>query len=350
MNHAFPLVAALLLLCTGCHSGSEPAPQASPEPIARVQTAPLVRRELTEQLDLYGTVVPGPEARSAPSVPFESRVLRVHVRTGQRVGTGDPLVDVEPSPEARLALEQVRTDAAAATETEAAVTARFASRLATRSDVAAAARDARAAEQRVHSLVSRGAATGLTLAAAGPSVVTAVHVTEGALVTAGDPLVDLDLREHLEVRFGVEAEDIDRVLEGTRIRVRDLGLSPRVEVEAILRAVGESVNAESRLVDTYASLPEGSGLLLGQRVAGALEIRSDLTFVVPRAALVPEPDRVVVFCVDDSDAAVSHAVRVGLENDADVEILSPDLTAGMRIVVSGAAVLEDGMRVVEAGP
>lgn len=335
------------LVAAACGGGAE-APAASPPAVAQVQTAPLERRSLQEQLTLYGTVVPGPESQHSASAAFECVVRRIHVRVGQSVVTGEPLIDVEPSPDAVLSLQQARTDAASAAETLASVQARFASRLATQSEVAAAQRDARDAQLRVRSLVVRGSVSVQTLAATGPSVVTAVHVTEGALAPAGAALVDLDLSAHREVHFGVEVEDVAYVAAGAPIRVRDLGRPPRVEIGGVLRATGESVNEASRLVDLFASLPDDPGLLLGQRVAGTLSIDSGPVFVVPRSALVPEPDRMVLYTVTSDEVAHAHAVRVGLENDEEVEVLAPDLEVDMRVVVSGASVLTDGMSVAEA--
>jgi len=52
--------------------------------------------------------------------------------------------------------------------------------------------------------------------------------------------------------------------------------------------------------------------------------------------------------VTSDDVAHAHAVRVGLENDEEVEVLAPDLEVDMRVVVSGASVLTDGMSIAEA--
>jgi len=276
-------------------------------------------------------------------------VRTIHVRVGQQVRTGDPLIEIGPSADAKLALKQARAEAAASKTTLSSVHARFASHLATNSEVAAAERDERDAEIRVQSLVARGAGEPRTLVAAGPALVSSVPVTEGALSTAGAPLVELYLSSHLEVRFGIEVEDVFRIAPGAPLRVQDLGLPPQIVVDAVVRAVGQSINGATRLVECYASLPAASGFLLGQRVSGRLPVETGPVWAVPRAALVPEPSRMVIYTVKDGRAK-SHVVRIGLENDAEAEITNEGLEDGVEVVVSGAAVLTDGMRVRRSTP
>ena len=65
-----------LLGLPACGGGSAPGPVEA-EVVARVQTSPLQRRAPVEELAVYGTVVPGPQARHTSSVPFESVVTAV---------------------------------------------------------------------------------------------------------------------------------------------------------------------------------------------------------------------------------------------------------------------------------
>ncbi|MEX1127583.1 MAG: efflux RND transporter periplasmic adaptor subunit, partial [Vicinamibacterales bacterium] len=75
----------------------------------------------------------------------------------------------------------------------------------------------------------------------------------------------------------------------------------------------------------------------GQTAAAAPRV------TVPKAAVKTIDSRTVVFVVKD-DRVERRAVRAGLENSGQVEILS-GLSAGERVVVEGPETLKDGDRV-----
>jgi len=350
MNALRTLCALSLIASVGCGSSSEAADTPSTEPVATVSVQSLTTRDITRELTVYGVVVPGPRAHYSVSVPFEASVGRVLVRVGQRVDMGEELAVVAPSADARLSLSQARADSVVATAALASAQARLASHLATQMEVSDAQRAVDDAALRVRSLVQRGAARTTTLKAPGPGIVTGIPANEGALVPVGGPVVELDSSDHREVRLGVGVDAVGLVSEGSPLHVQDLALPPRVGVDGVIRSVGQSVDPDTRLVDLYASLPAESGLLLGQRVSAQIPVHSGPVLVVPRTALVPSPESMIVFTVDAQNRAHAHEVRVGLENDTDAEVSAPDLHEGASVVVSGAPVLEEGMRVRQASP
>lgn len=341
---------ACALLLTACDGGEQQAGAGDDTPAtATVQVAPARHEAVVEDLRLYGTVVPGPAASHTVSVPYESRVQRLLVREGEQVDAGDPLVEVAPSPDTRLASSEARAAVEAAERTLEAVRRRHESRLATNQDLFDAEQAVRSARLRMRSLAGRGAGRPQTIPAVGPAVVSTVHVTEGSVVPAGQPIVALALRDHREVRFGLEVEDAHRASPNDTVTVSDLGTPPAVRVDGTVRAVAETVDPRTRLVDLYVALPAAAELMFGQRVAGTLRIQGSPATVVPRAALVPQDDELIVFTVEDGHA-VEHVVRVGLETDDSVELLDGDISEGDHVVVVGAPVLEDGMPVrVEDG-
>jgi RND family efflux transporter MFP subunit len=343
-----------LLLCislSACSGAAAPAETQAPDPTASVRVAPLELRVLTEDVHLYGLVISGPAGSQTLSVPYESQITHILVREGQEVAAGDPILEVAPSPDARLAVSQASASASSAHATLLSVQERFSSHLATQQEMQQAEQAARSSDLQLQSLSVRGSAVARTMSATGPAVVAAIHVTSGAIVSAGSPLIDLDLRDHHEARFGIEVEDVRRVVLASTMEVSDLEIPPAVTVTATVRTVSDTVDAQTGLVDLFAALPPDALLLLGQHVTGSLTLAGAPTLVTARSAVLPVDDHLVVFSVRDGRAH-SHVVRIGLETDTEVEVVSDDaLAAGDAIVTRGAQVLEDGMPVaVEATP
>jgi RND family efflux transporter MFP subunit len=336
---------ALAVFVAACSGRAAPTEESAPEPTANVRVAPLERRALTETIHAYGVVVSGPAGSQTLSVPYESQITHILVREGQEVSAGDPIVEVAPSPDARLALDQASAASTSAHATLQSVQERMASHLATQQELQQAQQAARSSELQLQSLSVRGSAVVRTLSASGPAVVGSIHVTPGAIVAAGAPLAELDLRDHHEARFGIEVEDVRRMQLAATMEVSDLEIPPAVTVTATVRAVSDTVDTATGLVDLFAGLPPDAALLLGQHVRGTLPIAGSPTLVTQRSAVLPIDDHLVVFVVAD-DHAHAHVVRIGLETDDEVEIVSDDpLAPGDAIVVRGAQVLEDGMAV-----
>lgn len=342
-------------LCTlacllGCSRASPEKQAPAAEPTAEVEVAPLKRRSVTETLTVYGTVVSGPAGHGTLSVPYETRVVRMLVRAGQQLPSGAPVLEVEPSADSRLALKQAAAAVESTQESFKAVQQNFASHLATNLDFEQAEQAQRAAQMQLASLTQRGSGRARTLLSPGPSIVSAVQVSEGALVPPGGTFVELDFSDHREVRFGLEAEDVSHIETASLVQVTDLELPPVNRVAATVRAVSNAVNDQTRLVDLFAALPIDAPFMLGQRVMGQLSIVGRPGLVIARSALLPVEDHLVVFTVANNQA-VSHAVRLGLETAGEVELIASDLSENEPVVVQGALVLQSGMPVhVKARP
>ena len=86
----------------------------------------------------------------------------------------------------------------------------------------------------------------------------------------------------------------------------------------------------------------------GQSVLGKITVASVQGLIVPRAAVLPEEDKFVLFTVENGHA-VKHVVKVGLENREEINVIAPDLQAGKPVVVLGNYELKDKMAVVPDG-
>ena len=83
---------------------------------------------------------------------------------------------------------------------------------------------------------------------------------------------------------------------------------------------------------------------VGQSVLGKITVDSVQGLLVPRAAVLPEEDKFVLFTVENGHA-VRHTVKVGLDNGREINVIAPDLRAGEPVVVLGNYELKDKMPV-----
>ena len=170
-------------------SPETPGPQNGAEAIvALVRVVPLKEGTVTEEIAVYGTVIPAPGAVQAISVPFESQVRQVFVSNGQRVATGEKLVEIDPSPDTQLQLEQARNAGAAAQQNLQYVQQRFTLKLATNDQLLQARQAMQDTRLRLESLEQRGIGSKRDLVAEVAGLISKVSVQEGAIVAAGSPL------------------------------------------------------------------------------------------------------------------------------------------------------------------
>ena len=71
-----------------------------------MRIAPLREGAINKNIAAYGSVIPAPGAVQTVSVPFESQVIQIMVSNGQRVSQGNDLLEIKPSPDTALTMEQ----------------------------------------------------------------------------------------------------------------------------------------------------------------------------------------------------------------------------------------------------
>lgn len=349
------LSAALLLLITSgiywmsCRKSAGAAGQAPADTqIARVQTVPIRQGTLTETLTAYGTIVAAPGASRMVSVPFESRVARVMIASGQRVRPGDTLMVIDPSPDTALQIEQAQSAAASAGQTLKRVQERFDLKLATNEQLLAARQSFDQARLHLESLRKRGAGGG-RIRADVAGLVSQILAQEGAIVPAGGPLLEIVAGNRLEGRLSVELEDISSVRTGQSVVITHVSVPSLAPVTGSVREVSRSVTQATRLTDVFVALPASTQFLLGEYVAGKIPLTSAQGLIVPRSAVLPSADGHSVYTVQ-SGRARKYQVTVGLESATEAQVSAAGLRAGMRVVVLGNYVLQDGMAVTEGSP
>ncbi len=332
-------------------SGRQSAPQKSggqgqeTARTVRIKSVPVRKGTITEQLTVYGTVSPAPGAVQTVSVPFESSVGAVMVSAGQKVSAGDILLEIEPSPGTYLRFEQARNAYKIQRESFGHVQQLFDLKLATNAQLLQAKQALEQAQLEFESMAQRSAGKKQMLHSDVEGLINKVNVQEGAIVPAGNPLMEIVAQGRLEVILGVEAEDISKVKQGQTVSISYVNVPEPSMITGRVRKISSTVNPATRLVDLFVTLPSSVDFLLSEYVLGSITVASSEGLIVPRTAVLPEGDHYIIFTVKDSHA-VKHMVLMGLEREKEVEVIAPDLRSGDQVIVSGNYQLKDGMSVI----
>jgi len=319
-------------------------------PVAQVQTAPIRQGVLTEQITAYGLVTPAPGALQTVSVPFESQVRQIMVSNGQKVAKGNDLLEIKPSPDTALQLEQAAQALDLARQSRQFVERKFELKLATNDQVLQAKQALQQAQLRLESMKKRGVGAPRIIHADAGGLIKKVFAQEGAIVPAGNPLLEIVAQNRLEVRLGVEPDDINRVGPNQPVSLTRVNVPSAPAVTGHIRKISYGLDPATRLVDVFVTLPTSADFLLGESISGAIAVASVQGLIVPHSAILPEGQGHSLFTIKDN-RAVKHLVQVGLRNDKEVEIKGARLQAGEPVVVLGNYELKNGMAVkVEAAP
>jgi membrane fusion protein, multidrug efflux system len=313
-------------------------------PVARVKIVVIRTGTIEEIHTVYGEIVPAPGSLQSVSVPFESRVLRVMVNLGQDVTQAEALAEIEPSPDTYLKLHQAQSTYETAKQALRHVQDKFDLKLATNDQLLQAKQAFQQADLDLQSMKKRGIGGPQVILADVEGLVNGISAQVGAIVPAGNPLLQLVKQRRLEARLGVESENIERVRTGMPVFISFVNVPASPGLTGAIRKISHLVNPASRVLDVFVSLPQSSKLLLGQSVLGRITVASVQGLVVPRAAVLPEEDKFVLFTIENG-RAVKHTVKLGLDNGTEINVIAPDLRDGTPVVLLGNYELKDKMLV-----
>src|SRR5260370_42016783 len=94
------------------------------------------------------------------------------------------------------------------------------------------------------------------------AIVAKVDVEDGQVASAGSPLVELIATGDIEIKLGVEPEDVAKLRVGQRVGISLVNNPATSEIEGTVRLVTQRVNPADRLFDGCVSVPQGTQLLL----------------------------------------------------------------------------------------
>jgi membrane fusion protein, multidrug efflux system len=314
------------------------------KPVATVQAVPIKKTTITENIIVYGTVIPAPGAVQAVSLPFESRIHHILVSNGQRVSEGEILLETEPSRDTHLQVEEARNAAESAKLALKHMQERFDLKLSTNQELLQAKQAFKEAQLRLESLEQKGAGQNQQIRATSQAVVNKISVQEGSIVSAGSTLLEIVPQNRFEVRFGVEPEDMKYLRVDQPVSLSSVNTRKSSSVTGRTRAISQSINPATRLIDVFVELPPFTNqFLLDEYIRGKIDIASKIGVVVPRTAVLPEEDgHYVLFTVKDGHAK-KHTVQIGLESQNEIEVVGSGFQPGDLVVTLGNYELKDGM-------
>src|SRR6266550_5128268 len=339
---ALVVIAALVWVAQRFGVGKE---EKAPGPVAQVQIARVARKMITEKLIVYGSVIAQPGKTHSVSVAFETRVRHILVAPGQFVRESDPLIEIELSPAAQVQFQQAKNAAEAARKELKQAQERFNLKLATNQELSAAEKTARDAEVQLATLQRAAAGGDNRIHADMAGVIAKVGVQDGQIVAAGSPLIEIVAESEIEVKLGLEPEDLSAAQEGAPIIIFPVNDPTAAKVEGAIRLVTRRVDPATRLIDVYVALPEGTKLLLDQYVRGEIQRIEKDALVVPRSAVLPNESREFEVFTVTNNRAKKHTVKIGAENSQEMQVIADDLHEGDPVVTVGNYELEDGMSV-----
>jgi RND family efflux transporter MFP subunit len=315
------------------------------KPVAGVEVAKVERKTISEKVIAYGSVVAQPGKTHSVSIAFETRVRHILVAPGQFVQENDPLVEIELSPATQVQFQQAKNAADAARKELKQTQERFNLKLATNQDLSAAEKTARDAEAQLAALQRAGAGGDNRVHSDVAGVIAKVNTQDGQIVAPGGPLVEIVAESDIEVKLGIEAEDLWAAQEGAPVTIIPLNDPTAPTVQGTIRLVTRRIDPTTRLVDVYVALPQATKLFLDGYVRGEIQRVKKNALVVPRSAVLPNESRDFELFTVVNNRAVKHIVKIGTENPNEVQVITDDLHEGEPVVIVGNYELKDGMSV-----
>jgi membrane fusion protein (multidrug efflux system) len=340
------VVATLVFLFV--HHGSQEA-EAEVKPAARVETVPLKSQPLAQTIEAFGIVESAPASERTTPATYESVVVSVHAVAGSRVAAGDVVMEVAPSPDAKLQLQAARTAVTLAAQSLAAAQERYDLKLATTQELITARQAERDAREKLASYEVRGMSGDGKLHAPVAGIVSKLDLMAGSLVAAGAPLFAIAADSGLEARLSVESSAVGLLARNQSVTLQSTQQNEAAAVTSNVRVVGGALNPTTGSVDVRVAVPPAAPLMFGERVRALIEVaKKDSALVVPRSAVLPDEDnKQVLFTVKDGKA-VRHEVEVGLTDGDLVEVTAATLHPGDAVVTLGNYELSDGMAIQPA--
>ncbi len=350
------LAVAVAVACGGDAPAAKKPPPPPPREVELVTVAPTEARVAGEYL---GTLLSRASLTVMPQVA--GYVRKLHVRPGQRVAVGDPLVEIDAREEsAALSSASAQAEAAAAAlalaeQSRTRIEALHREGLATaaeldkvRADVAAAGAAVRAAGAQVSQ--RRVAVGNRVVRAAVPGAIGEVVVRLGDYVTATTRLTTIAGGDGLELTLGIPAPRARGLVDDAPIEV--LGDDGQVLHTTRAFYVAAEADPRTQLVAVKAMVPADLGLRPAELVRARLIYSAGPALQVPAMAVVRQSGAAFVFvAVDKAGALVAERrlIQLGALGPRGF-VVTAGLTPGERIAVSSVQSLRDGAAIKPAAP
>ncbi|GHU07712.1 MexH family multidrug efflux RND transporter periplasmic adaptor subunit [Betaproteobacteria bacterium] len=311
---------------------------------ARVEVAPVVAREVVDDVFAVGTLVSNESVILRPEVA--GRIAAIRFDDGARVRRGAMLIELD------AAVQLAEVQQAQAELALSAANARRIEDLFVRKFVSSSARDEAASKLEVARATAALAQARLErtrIRAPFDGIVGIRNVSVGDYVKDGEALVNIEDIATLKLDFRLPEAYLSRLHTGQVLELTCDVVSGET-FPAVVDAIDPQVDAAGRAVLLRARLANQGGHLrpgVFARVRLIVEQRSAV-MLVPEAALMPAPNQVqYVYRVEDGRARRVE-VKTGARRASEVEIVA-GLAPGDLIVSAGQLKLSDNFPVTVVG-
>jgi RND family efflux transporter MFP subunit len=369
MSTSRRIVGAVLLLALGVGAGfgadrlwfahsagaapapsSKPAPgdeEDEPEPAAVVRTALAEQGQLPRVVDAIGAAAIPPSATLIESWPTDVLVVRILVQPGERVTKDAPLAQIKPTREIETQLAAGQLALESAGRALDLVQQRLDRGLATRTDLLTAQSSRDEVLQKLDRLRASLPPEDGQVKAHAAGTVGAVRVQPGATVSAGSPMVEVTL-DAIVAQVGLDPAEAPSVAVGQAFEVRPVDERAAGRWTGTVSLLAGAVNPTTRLVDATLTLSGDAAPRAGTPLRARASLAGATGILIPRAALVPDGDAMVIFVVRDG-TAVRTPVTVN-QSGRERVVVAGAVGAGDHVVVSGQGQLTPGATVREIAP
>jgi cobalt-zinc-cadmium efflux system membrane fusion protein len=288
-------------------------------------------------------------AVSQINLPISGRVTAVHVKTGDKVKAGDPLLTLS-SPDAAAARASL---AAASAEHEAAKKelARQDQMATTGVGIESERVAAQAKLRQVEAELARAQTTSGMLGGGGGSTIVLRAPIDGTVITrratvgsvaqpGGDPLIEIGNPTALWVVADVFERDLVQVHEGSDVDV-ELSTDDK-PVHGRVATVGSALTGSMRTAPVYIALDDNASkdLRAGMFARATIKAAAGQSIVLPaEAVLIKDGKKYIVYVKQPNEHFAPREVTVGRSVDGTVQVLT-GLQPGEQVVVKGALLID----------
>jgi membrane fusion protein (multidrug efflux system) len=345
-GHAVAAIAAafLLLAANEVCAANAPAP---PEPSVAIETMAPRQGNLTDYVSGFGTVTPTENAMVDIAFLHAGQVSLLHVRSGETVRAGQALIELTADPSALLSFERAQAALDFAKQDLARTQALVAQHLATNAQLAAARKaldDATVALATERQLGNDRQVD--VVNAPYDGYIANLAVAPGDRLQPNTTMMKLARTDQgVRVVVGLEPEEARRVKPGMVAELSPV-FTPDQQFQGSVAALGGTLNAASKRIDTWIDGPAASDALVpGTAVTVRIAVAQRGGWVVPRQAVLHDASGDYIFQVADGKAH-RVPVQIGLQTDQQTEI-SGSLDPALPIVTLGNYELQNGANVRE---
>lgn len=338
------VLTAWIALAASCGRAVAAADPATPSVL--VTTAPLQAGSLPQTITVWGTLLAPPAATQVVSAGAAQIVSAVHVRAGEEVRAGAPLVALRPDAQTAASYSVAQAALRDAETTLARTRDLLTQHLATAQQLGAAQKARGDAQAALRALQAQGAAGATVLRAPAAAIVTQVSAVQGARVAPGTALVELAPAGQLTLRVGATPAQARRVQPGDAVAVRPLGGTEPLAGQVASRSASVASNG---LVPIAVTLP-ANPLFAGESAEAVITVGHAQGYVVPHAAILLDPAGQTYVVQVAAGKARTVPVQVAASvGDRDV-IRGAALRPAEPLVLDGNYQLADGIAVRLAQP